>query len=94
MADMKRELTQNEMANATGGVRRTVNTGVSGLDAALRSDPSKSSSQIGHLANGSVVNTVTDQLVYDPVSERYFVEVKTPDGRTGWIASSILGMRR
>ncbi len=94
MEDMKRTLTQDEMEKVTGGTRRKVNTGVDGLDAALRSSPSKKAPQIGHLPNGTEVDTVTNERIYDPESDRHFVEVTTQDGRTGWIASSILGMRR
>ncbi len=93
MENMNRELAMEEMEQVTGGVWRTVNTGVSGLDAALRSGPSKNSKQIGHVKNGTQVDTVTDELIYDSVSNRHFVEV-TVDGKTGWIASSILGMKR
>ena len=86
----KRELNLNEMAQVTGGVHRTVNTGVSGLNAALRADASKGSKQIGSIPNGTVVDTIDDRLVYDPVSQRNFVQV-TFNGKTGWIAASILG---
>ena len=93
MADMMKELNMNEMEQVIGGIMRTVNTGVSGLDAALRADASKSSRQIGHIPNGVQVNTVTDELVYDPVSGRHFVKVSY-NGKTGWVASSILGLPR
>ena len=89
----KRELSTEEMSRATGGVWRVVNTGVEGLDAALRADARKSSRQIGHLSNGTPVDTVTDNLVYDPESGRNFVQV-TVNGKTGWIAASIIGLPR
>ena len=48
--------------------------------------------------NGTVVDTISDELVYDPVAGRHFVEVRFTDKngqeKTGWIASSILGMKR
>ena len=46
-----RALKPDEMENVTGGVWRTVNTGVSGLNAALRNGPSKGSKQIASLPN-------------------------------------------
>ena len=92
MEEMK-ELKPDEMENISGGVWRTVNTGVSGLNAALRNGPSKRSKQIASLPNKTQVDTVTDQVVYDPVSGRNFVEV-TVNGQTGWIAASIIGLPR
>ena len=97
MADM-RELNMNEMEQATGGVYRTVNTGVPGLNAAVRSGPSKGSKQIASLVNGTLVDTVSDRLIWDEAAGRNFVEVTFTDKngktRTGYIASSILGMGR
>ena len=87
------KINMNELEKVTGGVSRTVNTGVDGLDAALRADSRKGSKQIGHLPNGTVVDTVNDTLVYDSDSGRHFVQV-TYNGITGWIASSILGLKR
>ena len=87
------ELNMNEMAKVNGGANHTVNTGVSGLNAALRAEPKKSSKQIGSIPNGTHVDTVTDQLVYDPVAGRHFVQVNW-NGKTGWVASSILGLPR
>ena len=94
----KTELSLDEMEQVNGGMYRTVNTGQSGLNAAVRSGPSKSDSQIASLPNGTGVDTVSDELVFDPVGGRNFVEVTFTDKygvtRTGWIASSILGMKR
>ncbi len=89
----KTELNMNEMEKVTGGVYRTVDTGIPGMDAALRAEPRKSSKQIGHLPTGTQVDTVSDQLVYDPESGRNFVQI-TVGGKTGWIASSIVGLKR
>ena len=89
----RKELNMNEAEQVTGGVWHTVNTGVDGLDAALRSEPRKGSKQIDHISNGTKVNSVSDEPVYDPVSGRNFVQV-TIDGKTGWIAASILGLPR
>ena len=94
----KAELSLYEMEQVNGGVFRTVNTGRTDLNAAVRSGPSKGDSQIASLPNGTVVDTVSDELVFDPVGGRNFVEVTFTDKhgatRTGWIASSILGMKR
>ena len=95
--DNLNELSLEQMENAVGGVQRTVNTGAS-INAAVRSGPTKGKRQIASLANGTVINTVSDQLVYDPVSGRNFVEITFIDKRgrkkTGWIASSLVGMKR
>ena len=89
----RKELGMEEMEKASGGVWRTVNTGIEGMDAALRAEPRKSSRQIGHLPNGTQVDTVSDQLVYDPEAQRNFVQI-TVNGKTGWIAASIIGLKR
>ena len=70
-----------------------VNTGVSGLNAALRNGPGKNNKQIATLPNGTQVNTVTDQIVYDSISGRNFVEVDV-NGMRGWVAASIVGLPR
>ena len=93
MAEMKRELNLDEMDRVNGGTWRTVNTGIAGLDAAFRESSSKGSRQIGHIPNGTMVDTISDELVYDPVSNRHFVQVNW-NGKTGWIASSIVGLPR
>ena len=87
------ELNLNQMEKVTGGVMRTVNTGVDGLNAALRAEPRKASRQIGSIPNGIQVDTISDKLEYDPQSGRNFVQV-TFNGKTGWIAASILGLPR
>ena len=87
------ELNLDQLEQAQGGVWRTVNTGIVGTNAALRSEAKKSSKQIGSLPNGTEVDTLTDELVYDPVSKRNFVKVKV-NGKTGWIAASIIGLPR
>ena len=87
------ELNLDEMAQIEGGVMRTVNTGVPGLNAVLRAGASKGSPRLTSIPNGVQVDTVTGDLVWDEVSQRHFVQVKY-NGQTGWIASSILGMRR
>ena len=87
------ELNLNQMKQVTGGVWRMVNTGVSGLNAALRNGPGKNNKQIASLQNGTQVDTVTDQVVYDSVSGRNFVEVDV-NGMRGWVAASIVGLPR
>ena len=87
------ELNLHQMEQVTGGVWRTVNTGVSGLNAALRIGPGKNTKQIASLPNGTQVDTVTDQIVYDSVSGRNFVEVDV-NGMRGWVAASIVGLPR
>ena len=93
--EKKIELSLDQMEEVAGGVNRTVNTGVADLKAAVRKGPSKSSGQIDSLPNGTVVDTISDP-VYDSVAGRHFVEITYTDrggvSRTGWIATSILGM--
>ena len=74
----KKELNLEEMGKVVGGVLRTVNTNCD-LNAAVRKGPSKKDSQIASLPNGTVVDTISDQLVYDPVAGRHFVEVRFTD---------------
>ena len=97
MDDKLNELKIDELEQVTGGVWRTVNTGVADLKAAVRKGPGKSYGQIASLSNGTVVDTISDP-VYDSVAGRHFVEVTYTDSngvsRTGWIATSILGMKR
>ena len=94
----RQELNMDQAGSVTGGVSRIVNTGVDDLKAAIRNSPSKSGKQIASLTNGTMINTVTDELVYDPVAGRHFVEVTYTDAngnqQVGWIASSIVGMKR
>ena len=88
------ELNLKDMEKVSGGVWRTVNTGVSGLNAALRDGPSKvGTKQIASLPNGTQVDTITDKVVYDPASGRNYVEV-IANGKRGWIAASIVGLPR
>ena len=90
---MAQELSMNEMEQVTGGVWHEVETGMDGVDAAVRAEPKKSSRQIGHIPNGTMVNTTSDTLYYDADSRRHYVEVNW-NGRIGYVASSILGLRR
>ena len=88
------ELKMDELNQVSGGVLRTVNTGYPNLNAKLRNGPSISgTNQIASLPNGTVVDTVTDERVYDLASGRSFVQV-TVNGQTGWIAASIIGLPR
>ena len=87
------ELDFNEMTQVAGGVWHTVNTGISGVDAALRAAPAKASRQIDHIPNGTRIDTVSDDLYFDSAAGRHFVQV-TYNGKTGYVASSILGLPR
>lgn len=92
----KREITLEEMDDVSGGVNRTVNTGT-GDKAAIRKGPGKSFGQITSIVNGTSVNTIGDP-VWDEVSGRHFIQVEFYDRngnfRTGWIATSLIGMKR
>ena len=92
MADMN-ELSLDEMSKVSGGTMRTVNTGVVGLNAALRAEAKKDSKQIGSLVNGSQVDVNDSTLTFDSESHRNFVYV-TSNGKSGWVAASIVGLPR
>lgn len=90
------ELNDNLMAEVNGGVNRTVNTGT-GDKAAIRKGPGKGYGQITSLVNGTSVNTISNPE-WDDVSGRHFIEIEFYDRngvyRTGWIATSLIGMKR
>ena len=94
----RRELGMDELEQVTGGVVRTVDTGIKDLNAAIRQGAGTGYHQFASLVNGTKVNTVTDELVYDPVSQRNFVKITFTDKngkqQTGWIAASIIGLPR
>lgn len=89
MENMK-ELNMEELEQVSGGVKS--NTGIDGVDAALRKEARKSSKQIGHIPNGSDV-TILSSSVYDSESRRHFVQVDY-NGKVGWIAASFVGLPR
>ena len=99
MNDMnQRELSLDEMNEVSGGTTRVIQTGIIGQNAAIRQGPSKGTKQIASLENGTQVETLTDILEWDDEAGRFFVEIAFTDKygkqRTGWVASSIVGMRR
>lgn len=91
------KLSMDALENVIGGVNRTINTGVDGLNAAIRIAPGKGNKQIASLVNGTTVNTLTDPI-YDQASGRNWVQIEFTDKygqlQTGWVAASILGYRR
>ena len=95
--NMMRELNPEDLEQVSGGVIRTINTGTTDK-AVIRNGPGKGYGQATSLINGTKVDTINDELVWDDVSGRHFVQVWYTDQRgqrqTGWIASSIVGMRR
>ncbi len=93
MSNNMREVSLEEMDQVSGGVYRTVNTGMAGIDAGLFKDASRKSGQIDHIPNGTVVDTTSDELIWDPDTQRHYVEV-TYKGKVGYVASSLLGMKR
>ncbi len=94
MSDMF-ELSLDELNQVTGGVLKTVNTGTA-QNAAIKDRPG-GAKVLASLPNGTVVDTVGDP-VYDPVTARNWVQVRYHDAgnrvRKGWIAASIVGMKR
>ena len=94
MADFE-ELSLNAMEMVTGGVLRPVNTGTDG-NAAIRSAPG-SGQVIASLANGTIVDTI-GAPVFDAQTGRNWIQItfKNSKGKnkTGWIAASIVGLKR
>ena len=91
------ELNLDQMEQVNGGVYRTINTGTSDK-AQIRTGPGTGYGRLVSLVNGTVVDTVSDQLVWDEESRRNFVEVTftSKDGKRkkGWIAASLVGLPR
>ena len=100
MEDMEKKgfqkLEPEALEQVTGGNLVVVNTGTDDK-AAVRRDHCKGKNQIAALENGTMVNTISD-LVFDPESGRNWVEIEFTDKkgklRTGWIAASIVGLKR
>ena len=61
--DDRKELNMKEAEMVTGGVQRIVNTGIQDLNAAIRIGPSQGTKQIASLPNGTVIDTISDELV-------------------------------
>ena len=92
------ELNINELEQVSGGVQRVVNTNTPDK-AAIRSDPFKApGNQIDALVSGTVVETLTDELVFDENSGRNYVKIRFINKKgqvaEGWIAASIVGLPR
>lgn len=89
------ELSLDQLEQVQGGA--TVNTGMDGVNAAVRNGPGINNKQIASLANGTEVHVISD-LIYDSESGRHFVQISYVDKKgftqTGWIASSIVGLMR
>ena len=90
------ELNADQLEQVIGGVNKTVNTGTNDK-AAIRKGPGKGYGQITSIVNGTPVNTISDP-VWDDKSGRHFIEIEFYDRngifRTGWIATSLIGMKR
>lgn len=86
-----KELSLDEMEQVSGGMRRPVNTGTS-RDAAFRSGPGKSYPELCGIPNGTKVDTIGRETVWDPESGLNYVQVMY-NGMEGWIDASIVGMR-
>ena len=94
MADFE-ELSLNEMEMVTGGVLKPVNTGTD-QNAAIKNGPGNGA-VIDSLPNGTMVDTIGTP-VFDQATGRNWIQVtyKNKKGKnaTGWIAASIVGMKR
>ena len=90
------ELNGEQLEQVIGGVNRIVNTGC-GDKAAIRKGPGKGWGQLTSIVNGTNVNTISD-AVWDDVSGRHYIEIEFYDRngvfRTGWIATSLIGLPR
>ena len=92
------ELNVNDLEQISGGTQRIVNTNTHDK-AAIRSDPFKApGNQIDALESGTVIETLTDELVFDPGTQRNYVKIKFTNRKgqlaEGWIAASIVGLPR
>lgn len=92
------ELSLDQLNQVSGGVQRVVNTNTEDK-AAIRSGPFKApGNQIDALVNGTIVDTVDDELVFDPETQRNYVKIKfinrNGNPAEGWIAASIVGLPR
>ena len=76
------ELNGEQLEQVIGGVNRIVNTGC-GDKAAIRKGPGKGWGQLTSIVNGTNVNTISD-AVWD----------RNGVFRTGWIATSLIGLPR
>ncbi len=88
------ELNLDEMANVTGGRLVTINTGTD-QNAAIRNAPGNGDI-IASLKNDTIVDTVGTP-VYDSGTDRNWIRVKFKKKgktRTGWVAASIVGLKR
>ena len=88
------ELGMDALEAVAGGRNATVNTGTAD-NAAIRNAPGNGAI-IASLTNGTVVDTV-GVPVYDMGTDRNWIQVRfEKKGRmlTGWIAASIVGMKR
>ena len=91
--DNMKELNLNEMENVSGGRLLVVNTGIEGVNAVVRKEPRKDSGRLGSLPNGRQVDVDVSTITYDPASGRSFVKINY-NGKTGWVASSLVGLPR
>lgn len=94
----KIELTQDMLEDITGGTLRTINTG-GGSKAQIRTSPTTGAdNRLSSLANGTQVETISDDLIWDDVSQRHFVMIsfvnKKGKRMTGYVASSLVGLPR
>ena len=88
------ELSMDELEQVTGGRTATVNTGTAD-NAAIRNAPGNGAI-IASLKNGTLVDTVGTP-VYDAGTDRNWIQIKfKKKGKiiTGWIAASIVGLKR
>ena len=81
----------------SNGTRKVYHVHTYGGTLNLRRGPGKGYGQITSIVNGTPVNTISDP-VWDDVSGRHFIEIEFYDRngifRTGWIATSLIGMKR
>lgn len=94
MSNME-ELSLDALEQVVGGVLKQVQTGTD-QNAAIRDNPG-GDNILASLPNGTYVNTISAPK-YDQATGRNWVHVEYKDGRgrtkKGWIAASIIGMKR
>ena len=94
MSNME-ELSLDALEQVVGGVLKQVQTGTD-QNAAIRDNPG-GENILASLPNGTYVNTISAPF-FDQATNRNWVQVQYKDakGKTkkGWIAASIIGMKR
>ncbi len=84
------KITDEALDDVVGGVTKVINTKTD-QNAALRNGPGSDYKQIRSLKNGTKVN-FTGHIIYSEKDDRNWAEIDKPVH--GWVAASIIGLKR